>query len=118
MVPQQEHGAVGEAACTVTVTSLVTLTCSMIRSGRSGRIVIGSNSHSENSSEEKVTFLQYITFGISEAAGEPFYGSINIMLPHPWLSRIIVVETTSLKFAFTARLISSRSRAKIRSCFR
>ena len=38
--------------------------------GWSGRIVLGPNSLSENSSEE-VTFLHSITFGISEPAGEP-----------------------------------------------
>jgi hypothetical protein len=35
--------AVGEAARTVTVTSLVTLTCSMSRSERAGRMLIGLN---------------------------------------------------------------------------
>ena len=59
---------IGEAARTVTATSVVRLSCSM---SRSGRMVIGSNSHSENSSEEKGPFLQYITFGICEAAGKP-----------------------------------------------
>src|SRR5215469_16078078 len=42
MVPQHGHGAVGEAAPTLIVTDEVTLTCSMIRSERSGSIVIGS----------------------------------------------------------------------------
>src|SRR5450759_1761941 len=47
IVLQQGHGAVGEAARTVTVTLLVMLTWSMTRSERSGRIVIGSQWYQE-----------------------------------------------------------------------
>src|SRR6266567_3150608 len=43
MVPQHGHGAAGEAAHTAMVTSLVILTCSITRSERSGRMVIGSH---------------------------------------------------------------------------
>src|SRR5713226_9773482 len=75
MVPQHGHGAVGEAARIVMVTSLVIHTCSITRSERSGMMVIGSHWIWKTSRWRICLVLQYTTCGISEPAEEPQYGS-------------------------------------------
>src|SRR5260221_7966255 len=75
MVPQHGHGAVGEAARIVMVTSLVIHTCSITRSERSGMMVIGSHWIWKTSCRRICLVLQYTTCGISEPAEEPEYGS-------------------------------------------
>src|SRR5713226_9055390 len=72
MVPQHGHGAVGEAARIVMVTSLVIHTCSIARSERSGMMVIGSHWIWKTSRWRICLVLQYTTCGISEPAEEPY----------------------------------------------
>jgi hypothetical protein len=71
MVPQHGRGAVGEAARTVMVTSLVIRTCSITRSERSGMMVIGSHWIWKTSRRRMYLVLQYTTCGISGPAEEP-----------------------------------------------
>src|SRR5712692_6257326 len=71
MVPQHGHGAVGEAARIVMVTSLVIHTCSITRSERSGMMVIGSYWIWKTSRWRICLVIQYTTCGISEPAEEP-----------------------------------------------
>src|SRR5450755_4488142 len=73
MVPQHGHGAVGEAARTMMVTTLVILTCSITSSERSGMMVIGSHWIWKTSCRRICLVLQSTTFRISEPAGEPDY---------------------------------------------
>src|SRR5712692_8601924 len=85
MVPQHGQGAVGEAARTVMVTSLVILTCSRTRSERSGMMVIGSHRIGKTSRRWICLVLQYNTCGISEPAEEPypvreFYSPLQLSL--------------------------------------
>src|SRR5258708_21037744 len=83
MVPQHGQGAVGEAARTVMVTSLVIRTCSITRSERSGMMVIGSHWIWKTSRRRTCLVLQYTTCAISGPAEEPGYvsklqsGSLN-----------------------------------------
>src|SRR5260221_6475361 len=75
MVPQHGQGAVGEAARTVMVTSVVIRTCSITRSERSGMMVIGSHWIWKTSRRRTCLVLQYTTCGISGPAEEPNYVS-------------------------------------------
>src|SRR6266487_3650811 len=77
MVPQHGHGAVGEAARTVMVTSLVILTCSITRSERSGMMVISSHWIWKTSCRRICLVLESTTFRSSEPAEDPIYGSIS-----------------------------------------
>jgi hypothetical protein len=61
IVPQQGQHAIGEAACTVSVTPSVTLTCSMIRSERSGSMVIGCSEWMKKWCYWKFCFVLYLT---------------------------------------------------------
>src|SRR2546423_14630853 len=70
-VPQQGQEAVGEAAYTVTVTSVVTLTCSTTRSERSGSIVIVSSLDQERVSLEILFCPSFYHIAIIEPAREP-----------------------------------------------
>src|SRR5260221_4851098 len=72
MVPQHGQGAVGEAARTVMVTSVVIRTCSITRSERSGMMVIGSHWIWKTSRRRTCLVLQYTTCGISGPAEEPY----------------------------------------------
>src|SRR5258708_4388248 len=80
MVPQHGQGAVGEAARTVMVTSVVIRTCSITRSERSGMMVIGSHWIWKTSRRRTCLVLQYTTCAISGPAEEPRYVS-NYNIP-------------------------------------
>src|SRR6266566_7949862 len=107
MVPQHGHGAVGEAACTVMVTSLVRLTCSITRSERSGMMVIGSHWIWKTSRRRICLVLQYTTCDSSEPAEEPHYGKTSRCKP---------LQLPTVRLYVTSRVIPGPEPPKLILC--
>src|SRR5260370_20294597 len=107
MVPQHGQGAVGEAARTVMVTSVVIRTCSIRRSERSGMMVIGSHWIWKTSRRRTCLVLQYTTCAISGPAEEPNYGISHSICD--WEDKFAVTAGLCFQF-FPARLCFQRVR--------
>src|SRR5712671_402369 len=107
MVPQHGHGAVGEAARTVMVTSVVIRTCSITRSERSGMMVIGSHWIWKTSRRRTCLVLQYTTCAISGPAEEPGYVSFGQDMGH-----IVRQRPSEAKFALMKSLSLRTTRRK------